>query len=197
MKKKAPNPLSNQLRIIGGKWRGRKLQFPDLEGLRPTGDRVRETLFNWLAPHIEDARCLDLFTGSGALALESLSRGAKHVVAIDNSPQVIQQLSAHKEKLDATGLLLRQSDAKLWLDKASQVQGEGTSPFDIVFLDPPFRANLLTDIVALIQQGPLLHSGTLVYMEADKNQLLPTPGQWHNLKLKTTGQIQYALFEVL
>src|SRR5512134_933490 len=121
----------NQLRIIGGRWRSRRLRFPPLPGLRPTPDRVRETLFNWLTPVIAGARCLDLFAGSGALGIEALSRGAAAVTFVERHPQAVRGLRANLAQLRAEGARVEQADALLWLRQAPQ-------PFTVVFLNPPF-----------------------------------------------------------
>ena len=124
---------TNQLRIIGGQWRGRKLNFPDIDGLRPTGDRIRETLFNWLTGDLPASRCLDLFAGAGSLGLEALSRGASQVVLLEKHPQAASQLQAHLSTLNCSQGQAVQTDSLQWL---ANHQGEG---FDIVFMDPPFK----------------------------------------------------------
>src|SRR5512139_378156 len=155
----------NQLRIIGGSWRSRRLDFPDVEGLRPTPDRVRETLFNWLMPVIHGARCLDLFTGSGALGLEALSRGAASVVLVDRDPRVIATLRNHLQTLKAEGASLVQQGALDYL------QGE-PRPFDVVFLDPPFRQGLLQPALELLNTRGWLAAGARVYIEQESEQPL-------------------------
>ncbi|MEO6696947.1 MAG: 16S rRNA (guanine(966)-N(2))-methyltransferase RsmD [Gammaproteobacteria bacterium] len=127
----------NQLRIIGGQWRGRRLSFPDVEGLRPTPDRVRETLFNWLAPIITGARCLDLYTGSGALGLEALSRGAVEVVMVDRDLQVIARLREHIQTLHANGAQLVQADALGYL---RQREIPPSPPLQAPHPPPPFES---------------------------------------------------------
>jgi 16S rRNA (guanine966-N2)-methyltransferase len=126
----------NEVRIIGGKWKRRKVAFPDRPTLRPTPNRARETLFNWLAWHIDAARCLDLFAGSGALAFEALSRGAQHATLIDNDAQVVRALHKSRDQLGADNCTIVQSSALEFLRQA-------TSVWDIVFLDPPFDGPLL------------------------------------------------------
>ena len=130
---KTQHSRPNTVRIIAGQWRGRKLQVANISGLRPTGDRIRETLFNWLEPEIGGARCLDLFTGSGALALEALSRGAAVVIAVDSHKDAVGSLRELQKLLSAEGLQLIHSDAQSWLAAHREEQ------FDIVFLDPPFQ----------------------------------------------------------
>jgi 16S rRNA (guanine966-N2)-methyltransferase len=179
----------NTLRIIGGRWRGRKLRFPPVEGLRPSPDRVRETLFNWLQPFIEGARCLDLFAGSGAFGLEALSRGAAEVVLVDREPRVIAQLEAHRELLGAEGLQLVRADALAYL------QGP-PSPFDIVFLDPPFRRGLLGPCCEALAAG-WLQPGARVYIEAEAElEALPLPAGWEVVRSKRAGQVGSHLIQI-
>lgn len=179
----------NQLRIIGGKWRGRKLDFPSVTGLRPTGDRIRETLFNWLAPGIVGARCLDLFAGSGALGLEALSRGAEEAVLVDSDSHAVEQLRAHCVRLGADNARILQADALRWLE-----QGPDEAGFDLVFLDPPFQANLLQPTVAGLNDSNCLREDALIYVETDREQAFAAPGNWQWLKGKSTGQITFALY---
>jgi 16S rRNA (guanine966-N2)-methyltransferase len=148
---------NNTLRIIGGKWRSRKLNFISAPNLRPTPDRVRETLFNWLQGSIADARCLDLFAGSGALGLEALSRGASEVVFIEKHRAAARQLEQNLALLKATDPVINQ-DAKTYLLEESQA-------FDLIFLDPPFRQGLLPIILELILEKQLLKPNTLIYLE--------------------------------
>jgi 16S rRNA (guanine966-N2)-methyltransferase len=148
----------NELRIIGGRWRGRKLRFPSAEGLRPTPDRVRETLFNWLAPSIRGARCLDLFAGSGALGLEALSRGAAEVVFVERAPLVARHLREALGLLAADGGRVVQADAAAFLAGPAQ-------PFDVVFLDPPFGADLVPAMLARLVAAGWLAPGARVYVE--------------------------------
>jgi 16S rRNA (guanine966-N2)-methyltransferase len=185
---KAHKP-SNQLRIIGGQWRSRKLQFPDIEGLRPTPDRVRETLFNWLQPVIHGARCLDLFAGSGALGLEALSRGAGEVVMVDRDPQVIASLRKHIDTWQAQGARVVQTDALNYL----QTEIPQTA-FDIVFLDPPFRHNLLEPCCQWLAYHPWLAPNARVYLEAESElQLSVLPENWRITHSKCAGEVGYYL----
>ena len=182
---------SNQLRIIGGQWRGRKLMFPSVEGLRPTPDRVRETVFNWLMPVINGARCLDLFAGSGAMGLEALSRGAREVIMVDSNPQVIRQLRSHVE-------LLGSKQAKFIQTNAVEYLKSEASAFDIVFLDPPYAAELLPECIHLLSQSAWLGNKSYIYMETAKHQSLPElPSNWQLHRSKTAGQVAYhlAIFE--
>ncbi|MCF6236408.1 MAG: 16S rRNA (guanine(966)-N(2))-methyltransferase RsmD [Gammaproteobacteria bacterium] len=181
----------NQLRIIGGQWRGRKLVFPDVYGLRPTTDRVRETLFNWLNPVICGSRCLDLFAGSGALGLEALSRGAAHVVMVDRQPCVIEQLKKHVIQLEAQGAYCIQADGLSFLTESNE-------SYNIVFLDPPFQDDLLKDCIQMLQKKSTLVTGAQVYIEHDNKKMLPeTPSNWQLSRSKKAGQVGYHLFKVL
>lgn len=184
---------TQQLRIIGGQWRGRKFNFPSADGLRPTGDRIRETLFNWLSSDIHGARCLDLFAGSGALALEALSRGAAHVGLWEANRAACQQLQNHIKTLQSQ---LGEQEAQLShgdsLIKLAQ-RNEG-APFDIIFMDPPFAANLWETAAELLEQNNWLHPDSLIYIESPKNQLPKLPENWRNWRCKNTGQVCYQLY---
>ena len=153
------NTGNNTLRIIGGRWRSRKLSFLNAPNLRPTPDRVRETLFNWLQGSISNARCLDLFAGSGALGLEALSRGAAEVIFIEKNRTTIVQLKQNLALLKASSPIIN-NDAKNYLREEIQ-------PFDIIFLDPPFRKNFLPDCLDVIIERRLLNEGGLVYLEQE------------------------------
>lgn len=178
-----------QLRIIGGRWRSRRLSFPDVEGLRPTPDRVRETLFNWLAPVIEGARCLDLFTGSGALGLEALSRGAAEVVMVDRDPHVIARLKENIATLSAPGATLVVADALTWLQSPQRDQH-----FDIVFLDPPFHQGLLDPCCKLLEERGWLAPSAHIYLESESALGPPAlPANWQLKRSQKAGQVGYHL----
>ncbi len=184
-----PGATRNQLRIIAGEWRGRKLPFVDVEGLRPTPDRVRETLFNWLAPMITGARCLDLFAGSGALAFEALSRGAAEVVMLDQHPKVITQLRDNLALLKCSQASVQQADALTYLR-----QPPPAKPFDVVFLDPPYRKDLLSPCCERLAQPGWLARGARVYLEIESEHALPTlPDGWELTRSKKAGQVAYHL----
>ena len=180
----------SQLRIIGGQWRGRKLAFTPEPGLRPTTDRVRETLFNWLAPDIHGARCLDLFAGSGALGLEALSRGAAHCDFIDTSRAALRQIQSHLDSLGAgdTGHC-RPGSAPDFLASA-------TGPWDMVFIDPPFGAGLVEITCALLDRPGLLAPHALIYVETGKSEQPDFPGSWNLHREKQAGDVCYRLFVV-
>jgi 16S rRNA (guanine966-N2)-methyltransferase len=198
MKKKVLSNVSNKskakasrLRIIAGEWRSRQLPIPEIEGLRPTPDRVRETLFNWINAYLPGAVCGDLFCGSGALGLEALSRGAKHMTFVDNSRVVSQQMQANLATLGATDSAnVVAQNAAVFLDTVTP------HAMDIVFLDPPFRKGWLAQIIPLLEKG-WLAGQALVYIEMEKEADLPTlPSHWSLLKEKVAGQLVYRLFEV-
>jgi 16S rRNA (guanine966-N2)-methyltransferase len=178
---------TNQLRIIGGRYRGRRLQFPSLPGLRPTGDRVRETLFNWLQPLIQGARCLDLFAGSGALGLEAASRGAGRVVLVERARPAAEQLRAHVRTLGLEGVEVIEADALQWLAGPAQ-------PFDILFLDPPFAAQLLEPVCRLLTGNNWLSPTARIYLEADAASYLALlPPGLELIKDQRAGQVRFGL----
>ncbi len=185
------NPKSNegQIRIIGGRWRSRKLHFPAIEGLRPTPDRVRETLFNWLAPIVNGARCLDLFAGSGALGFEALSRGAAHVAMIDQSKEVVAQLRKNAELLQADHIEFYCAQLPPF---PSALQNY---VFDIVFLDPPFHQNYIAKCVQWLEENPqCLAEEALIYIECESDlDPLPIPDHWQLLRTKKAGEVGYHL----
>ena len=177
------------LRIIGGRWRGRRVAFGAVEGLRPTPDRVRETLFNWLAPVIEGSRCLDLFCGSGALGLEALSRGAGEVVFIDRSSAVTGQLRHSLQGLGAEGAQLLTGDALAWIVGAPQ------GVFDIAFVDPPYRQGLAERCIAGIEARGALARQAYVYVETGADEPPPVvPAHWLLHRDRRAGQVAYRLY---
>ena len=179
-----------RLRIVAGKWRSRLLDIADLPGLRPTSERIRETLFNWLAPSIEGARCLDLFAGTGALGFEALSRGATQVVFVDNSRRATRAIEKSTQILDATGALIHCTDA------TDFVRNSTPASFDIIFLDPPFADDRLEALCRLIEERAILASGGRVYLEQDRAKPeTPLPESWRILKNKTAGNVRYMLVE--
>ena len=192
----APRPGgSGRLRIIGGRFRGRRLPIPDQPGLRPTPDRIRETLFNWLAPVIDGARCLDPFAGTGALGLEAASRGAARVVLIERSEPVARQLRENAGVLRADNVQVVQADTLGWL--ADPERRTAFGPFDLVFLDPPFAAGLLAPACDLLACQGWLHPGARVYLETALTAGLPTlPDGWELIRDRTAGQVRYALAQI-
>jgi 16S rRNA (guanine966-N2)-methyltransferase len=177
---------SNQVRIIGGEWRSRRISFPDQEGLRPSADRVRETLFNWLGQDLHGQACLDLFAGSGALGFEALSRGADPVVMVERSRRVCEALRRSAESLGAKNLQLQCADA---LEFATAAAADEGSRFDVVFLDPPFGSTLLAQ--ALQPVACLLKPGARVYVESAAP--FAETGGWRTLKHGRAGQVHFTL----
>jgi 16S rRNA (guanine966-N2)-methyltransferase len=177
----------SQVRIIGGRWRGRKLYFPPAPDLRPTADRVRETLFNWLAPVIVGTRCLDLFAGSGALGIEALSRGARELVLVEKGRQAHAALRENLARLGAQPGEAVCAEAMEWL-------GGEASPFDVVFLDPPYGKGLLEPCCRLLEGGGWLARPAWVYLEAPtETELARLPAGWELRKRGAAGAVRYAL----
>jgi 16S rRNA (guanine966-N2)-methyltransferase len=180
---KKASPATHRLRIIGGEWRGRKLPILDAEGLRPTGDRLRETLFNWLTLDLPGARCLDVFAGTGALGLEALSRGAGSVTMIELQGDVAEQLRANCATLGARNVDIIQTNALTWLKQPHEQQ------FDVVFIDPPFAANLWQQSVDLLEQQALLADEAIIYVETPKDVHLEPPADWSLHRRKPAGAV--------
>lgn len=179
---------AGKLRIIGGEWRSRQLPVLDLPGLRPTADRVRETLFNWLQQDIPRAHCLDVFAGSGALGFEAASRGAAKVVMLELQSAAARQLASNINLLEADNIELHQVNAVDWL---AQYQG---AAFDLVFLDPPFASDLLAAAIRHLHQHKLLAADAGIYIECDAKQVLPElPQGWDIARQKKAGQVSYYL----
>ena len=183
--------MPGELRIIGGEWRGRRFPVGHAAGLRPTADRNRETLFNWLQGRVEGRRVLDLFAGTGALGLEALSRGAGHAVFVERARPVARSLSALVQRLEASHRSeVVTADARRYLETR-------TGPFDLVFLDPPFKADLLEGVMARLQSGEWLAPGARIYVESGRAEIpLSMPVGWSSLREKTAGGVRYGLFKV-
>jgi len=180
-----------RLRIVAGIWRSRVLEIADVEGLRPTSERIRETLFNWLTPRMAGARCLDLFAGTGALGLEALSRGAAAAVFVENSKVAIATLRRNLASLDASGAVIHAGSATEYIDAA------GAESFDIVFLDPPFADDNLAELCRLIDESELVTTNANVYLEQDRARPEPDlPDGWTVLKSKVAGNVRYTLAAV-
>ena len=176
----------NTVRIIGGQWRRRLLRFPDSEGLRPTPDRVRETLFNWLGQDLEGLSCLDLFAGSGALGFEAASRGAARVVMVEQSPRVFAALEENARLLDTSGRLqIVRADAV----KFASSRSAGGAHFDVLFLDPPFGKGWIERIAPFLD-GLLTDDGT-IYVES--GEALDSLGNWRTVRKQRAGQVFYHL----
>jgi 16S rRNA (guanine966-N2)-methyltransferase len=177
------------LRIIGGSWRGRRLRFAASADIRPTPDRVRETLFNWLGGRVSGARCLDLFAGSGALGLEALSRGAAYVQFVERHAEAARELGRLLVEWGAHNAAVSRSDAQRFLEGAAQ-------PFEVVFLDPPFNADLIGKAAGALERRGWLAPGALIYVECAARAGLPAlPTGWALLKAKQAGEVGYHLLE--
>ncbi len=183
---------SNQVRIIGGQWGGRKLDFPSINGLRPTTDRIRETLFNWLQPHLSQSNCLDLYAGSGALGFEAASRGAKQVVMVESKAVVIESLKLNKRLLKADSIQIIQGEAQPFLKKGSK---QSKMLFDVVFLDPPFKQEELMVCVKQLEESNCLSDNAVIYLECKRKLTLNfLPPNWTDHRSKTAGQVAYYLY---
>ncbi|GIU38388.1 MAG: 16S rRNA (guanine(966)-N(2))-methyltransferase RsmD [Gammaproteobacteria bacterium] len=183
-------PGSGQVRIIAGQWRSRRLPIQDLEGLRPTTDRVRETLFNWLANDLVNARVLDCFGGSGALALEALSRYASFAKIIELQRSAAMQLKENLQTLKCDKAEVLNADTLVVLQRGCE-QG-----FDVVFIDPPFRKGLAEKTIQLLDTQAWLNDGALIYVEIEAELTqLAIPPCWHALKEKNAGQVSYRLYQ--
>ncbi len=185
---------SGSCRIIGGKWRGRKITFDDAEGLRPTTDRIRETVFNWLQPYIYRSFCLDCFAGSGVLGLEALSRGADKVVFIEQNIKTVKRLKDNISILNASGASVFHQDALIWLRSTPQ-QEQVKQKFNLVFLDPPFHCDLLVKASALLVSSGILTEDAIIYVEHNVDANIVMPENWFCLKEKKAGQVAYKLYE--
>lgn len=180
-----------RLRIVAGKWRRRLLPVADIAGLRPTAERVRETLFNWLAPHIDGAHCLDLCAGSGALGFEALSRGAADVTLVEKARAAAAMLRQSADLLEASDATIINDDALQWL------AARAVRRFDIVFIDPPYADGIVPDLCRLLEQHGWLAANALIYLEHDRQQPEPAlPDTWRILQDKTAGNVRYLLLTV-
>jgi 16S rRNA (guanine966-N2)-methyltransferase len=183
-------PASGSVRIVAGSLRGSKLAVADMNGLRPTPDRVRETLFNWLAPTIAGARCLDLYAGTGALGVEALSRGADECVFVERDRTLCRLLDENLARLKV-------SDARVINDDAAGFLANAGPAFDLVFLDPPFDANLWTAAALRLEQGGWLRDGAMVYVEAPIGATIALPENWQAHRQGHAGAVSYTLYRRL
>ena len=187
----AKQQATGRLRIVAGIWRSRGLEIADVPGLRPSAERIRETLFNWIAPRIDGARCLDLFAGTGALGLEALSRGAATAVFVEKSPKALEVLRRNIDSLAAAGASIQATDA------VSYLQAAEPGKFDFVFLDPPFADDSLAELCRLIDERELLANAANVYLEQDRARAEPElPDGWSILKNNTAGNVRYMLVAI-
>ena len=193
--KRTPAQTTSQLRIIGGTWRGRKLTFTDRTGLRPTGDRVRETLFNWLAPYLPGSRCLDLFAGSGALGMEALSRGAQYCDFVDSDSQAVASIQAN---LDTFASAYPEECAQVTLNNALNFLTENRTEWHIVFIDPPFGQDLAESALTHLIHHNCLSRDSWVYFETRQSQPEPIPEDLYTVyREKTAGDVLYRLLAPL
>ncbi len=188
MKLKHSRSSRGKIRIVGGAWRGRKISVADNATLRPTPDRVRETLFNWLKPVIDGKDCLDLFAGSGVLGFEALSRGARHVTMVEQDRETVAMLFKQAEILSADNIEIICSEANKFL-------AGSTKKFDIVFLDPPFTGNLLHKTCESLLNKGHLHSDSLVYVESESELTIEKP--YRIIKQGSAGKVKFMLLETI
>jgi|TARA_R110001583_G_scaffold7158_7_gene35723 16S rRNA (guanine966-N2)-methyltransferase len=187
-KQHSKKAATGSIRIIAGKHRGRKLPVLMAEGLRPTTDRVKETVFNWLMPYIHDANCLDCFAGAGSLGFEALSRGAAKVTLIELNNTAAKQLQANKQLLSADNVIITNTNSLDFLKSSTKQH------YDLVFIDPPFREGLVTQTAELLNKGWLANQA-LIYVEMEINSNQQLPENWQLLKEKVAGQVAYRLFQ--
>ena len=190
MKQTMLNKNLSNVRIIAGKFRGRKITFPNVESIRPTTDRLRETTFNWLQPYLENASCLDAFAGSGILGFESLSRHAKSVTFIDQLKINMESILANAKKLSID------SNINMYCQDFFSLDLE-TSSFDIIFLDPPYHQGLITKALDCSMAKKWMNEKTIIYIEGEKEVLSQIPDSFRILKQKTTKNIAIALIEMI
>jgi len=183
-----------QLRIIGGTWRGRKLKFPQADALRPTPDRIRETLFNWLRADVPGSRCLDLFAGSGALGFEAASRGAAETWLVERHAATAKNLAGNIRLLETDRVRLHRSDA-IELLGAGARSAAPAAPFDLVFIDPPYDSGLVNVCCELLERGHWLADRAKIYVEhAARDDSVHVPAGWISLKSRIAGEVSYNLF---
>jgi len=178
---------SGRIRIIGGQLRNSRLEVPDLPGLRPTAERVRETLFNWLAPVIAGADCLDLCAGTGALGIEALSRGAARTQFVERDARAAQALRGNLARLKAAGGEVATADAGAYLQGAAR-------PYGVVFLDPPFALELWEPLSRRLEAGGWLSPSAWIYVESPRGKALALPPAWQAHRQGQAGEVQYALY---
>ena len=189
---KQTSKAMGEVRVIAGLWRGRKLPVLNAEGLRPTTDRVKETLFNWLMMDVANARCLDCFAGTGSLGIEALSRQAQAVVFLEKFATATQQLKKNLASLKTDKGTVINTDTLAYL-----AQKNNDNPFDIIFIDPPFHHQFVPQILPLLQQNNWLAENALIYVETEKNhQPLPLAENWQIIKEKSAGMVTSRLIQV-
>ncbi|UZD65505.1 16S rRNA (guanine(966)-N(2))-methyltransferase RsmD [Marinobacter sp. AN1] len=187
-----PSADEGELRIIGGDWRSRVLRFPDEGGVRPTPARIRETLFNWLQFKVPGSRCLDLFSGSGVLGLEALSRGSREVTFVDHTPALARALRDNLRKLGSEDGRVECVDVQAFL------QNRTGEDYDILFMDAPFHQGWLELLIPLIEENGWIGTGSRVYLEYESDRVAPSvPARWHLHRQKQAGQVTYALYHIV
>lgn len=190
----SPMPRPGRIRIIGGRLRGSKIEVPHSEGLRPTPDRVRETLFNWLQPVVDGARSLDLFAGSGANGIEAMSRGAGSLVTIEREPALAERLRATIARLKVDPVQVVCADALAWLQQTRPVDWPA---FDLVFMDPPFARDLAPQAAAELERGNWLAPTAMIYMELPADREARVPDNWKVHRHGRAGALGYTLYQRL
>lgn len=187
---KSNQQQTGQVRIIAGKYRGRKLPVLLADGLRPTTDRVKETVFNWLMPYLYDAECLDCFAGSGSLGFEAISRGVNSTTFFELNKGASEQLRQNISLLKAENAVIKSGDCLQLIAKTQQA-------FDVVFIDPPFRKNLVKPVISQLTENNLLKEDAVIYIETESELSdLGIPANWHLLKEKVAGQVAYRLYQL-
>lgn len=187
---KTPQKANGAIRIISGRWRGRKLPVIDVQGLRPTTDKNKETLFNWLMPYTQDAKCLDAFAGSGGLGFEALSRYAESTVFIELDKKAVNKLNDNIKLLN-----IEKGQAIVHQGAAVQILDRQQEPFDLIFLDPPFNKNLLPELISKISQRELLAADGVIYIESEGSCSYSVPEDWDLIKEKRTAQVLVRLYQ--
>ena len=183
-----PKRETGKIRIIAGRWRGRRLEVADKSGLRPTSDRIRETLFSWLSPLLQGARCLDLYAGTGALGFEAASRGAGAVTLVEKDRELVSKLDQHVISLAAQAVVhTAHADAMTWLHRAQ-------TAYDIVFLDPPFGGDSLDVVPQILETGLWLSAEAAIYLEMPTDRRADQlPANWQVVREKTAGRVRFCL----
>ena len=184
------NGKSGRVRIIGGNWKRRLITFPANRSLRPSPDAVRETLFNWINPELPGACCLDLFAGSGVLGFEAVSRGAASAVLVESDARACRSIQENIELLGA------ESKIQLYRGRVESYVAHADQQFDLIFMDPPFGANLVGEICHIVNENSLCKTGAKIYIESAKSNLpLPIPASWNIIRKSTRGSVQSTLVQ--
>jgi len=187
---------SSQIRIIAGRWRGRKISFPTNLTIRPTPDRIRETVFNWLSPYLVNRVCLDLYAGSGALGFEALSRGAIEMVFVDSEPAIIKNLKSRHTILNIDAEIGK-NNVRYHCSDALKYLSSEEAKFDLVFLDPPYQKNMIKAVINQLNDKQMIKTNGLIYIEMAKAELMPEiPVNWHIIKSKVMGQVASYLLQL-